>query len=610
MILGEDSNSRAISLGEILTSAKENLRLRLLAALDARGFWPGRLSSSALSTAVAVLALARMDPDAHHVRIESGLRWLLGHVNSDGGWGDTPESPSNLSTTLLVWSVLSSLASRNAEPVVDRAETWLRNQTGDLGPESIQNALFRFYGPDWTFSVPILTVCALTGRLGAEPEAWTWVPQLPFELSIMPRTLFRWLNLQVVSYALPALIAIGLVRHKAGPPHRNPQCLLRRVVVPKALSLLTQIQPSTGGFLEAIPLTAFVVMSLAAANYRQHPVSQKGSSFLEAAQRPDGSWAIDSNLATWLTTFTVNHALAGIELKAVITPEQQGSIRCWLLAQQHIQTHPFTQAAPGGWAWTDLPGGVPDADDTSGALLALHRLGSSDLTTLAAAQTGLRWLMDLQNRDGGVPTFCRGWGKLPFDRSCPDITAHALAAAETWRPHLPDSWQRPLAQFRQRGLSCLQSAQNDNGSWTPLWFGNQRAPKQENLTYGTSQVLIALQNRSPQDPEWLRTMQSRAVHWLLSAQNPEGSWGGHSTTPGSVEETSLALSALISSGQAGHPSVEHGIRWLLRMTQGGTVLPRAPIGLYFASLWYDEELYPLIFALGAVHRAVRAFCLD
>jgi len=38
----------------------------------------------------------------------------------------------------------------------------------------------------------------------------------------------------------------------------------------------------------------------------------------------------------------------------------------WLLDQQHRVEHPYTHAAPGGWAWTDLSGGVPDADDTSG----------------------------------------------------------------------------------------------------------------------------------------------------------------------------------------------------------------------------------------------------
>src|SRR5438046_6015338 len=45
---------------------------------------------------------------------------------------------------------------------------------------------------------------------------------------------------------------------------------------------------------------------------------------------------------------------------------------------------------------------------------------------------GLAWLQNLQNSDGGWPTFCRGWGKLPFDRSGTDLTAHALRALRAW----------------------------------------------------------------------------------------------------------------------------------------------------------------------------------
>ena len=51
----------------------------------------------------------------------------------------------------------------------------------------------------------------------------------------------------------------------------------------------------------------------------------------------------------------------------------------------------------------------------------------------AAVDRGVKWLLDLQNRDGGWPTFCRGWGKLPFDRSGADLTAHALRAIEAAR---------------------------------------------------------------------------------------------------------------------------------------------------------------------------------
>src|SRR5439155_23987313 len=53
---------------------------------------------------------------------------------------------------------------------------------------------------------------------------------------------------------------------------------------------------------------------------------------------------------------------------------RRSGLRSWLQRQQFTQRHPYTGAAPGGWGWTDLPGSVPDADDTSGALLALSHL--------------------------------------------------------------------------------------------------------------------------------------------------------------------------------------------------------------------------------------------
>ena len=40
-------------------------------------------------------------------------------------------------------------------------------------------------------------------------------------------------------------------------------------------------------------------------------------------------------------------------------------------------------------------------------------------------------------------------------------------------------------------------------------------------------------------------------------------------------------------------------------TVGGTQFDATPIGLYFAKLWYDEKLYPLVFTVAALERAAR-----
>ena len=66
--------------------------------------------------------------------------------------------------------------------------------------------------------------------------------------------------------------------------------------------------------------------------------------------------------------------ILGLAMWAMMHGSRREKIRRWLLDQQYHERHLYTDAPPGGWAWTDLPGGVPDADDTSGALLALHDL--------------------------------------------------------------------------------------------------------------------------------------------------------------------------------------------------------------------------------------------
>ena len=291
----------------------------------------------------------------------------------------------------------------------------------------------------------------------------------------------------------------------------------------------------------------------------------------------------------------------------------------WLLAQQYRDVHPFTNAAPGGWAWTDLPGGVPDADDTSSALIALKAMLSDapqrsqssaentqkqTLRTSASSAVNssiipaIRWLLDLQNRDGGIPTFCCGWGALPFDRSTPEITAHALLAWWTWIDELPDELQKRVVAATERALAYLEKNQAADGSWLPLWFGNEHTPDEMNPVYGTAQVLNHLGGHSDLSARAAKLIQT-GLRYLQSAQKPDGSFGGDAASPASIEETAVALHALCLSGSP--PSA--ALQWLLTATREGTHFPSAPIGLYFARLWYHERLYPVIWTLQALKTA-------
>jgi squalene-hopene/tetraprenyl-beta-curcumene cyclase len=572
-----------------LERAYQTALAALLAERHPDGYWVGELSTSALSTATAVSALALVQKattphDRFGALIAGGLRWLADNQNADGGWGDTVKCLSNISTTMLCRAAfhLAGGAGVYAD-ALGRADGWLAERYGRT-PAELAEAVRARYGKDRTFSVPILMTAALAGLV-----EWREVPPLPFELACFPQSWFRFLRLPVVSYALPALIAIGQAVHHHRPSWNPAARLVRWLAVPKSLRVLRAIQPSSGGFLEATPLTSFVTLGLAGSGRADHPVVGKCVEFLVASVRPDGSWPIDTNLSTWVTTLAVNAMAAAGELNSLDRYEE---LCRFLLMQQYRERHPYTGAAPGGWAWTPLPGGVPDADDTPGAILALcHFPMLFHVGYGYDIRRGAQWLGNLQNRDGGIPTFCRGWGTLPFDRSGSDLTAHALRA---WRAI---GWTQKATH---RALTYLARTQRHDGSWLPLWFGNQHAPDDENPTYGTARVLAAYRDLG----RMCETPARRGVAWLVANQNDDGGWGGVRGTPSSVEETALAVEVLVGVFDA-RAAVNRGLAWLVQGVEAGRLAHPAPIGFYFAKLWYYERLYPIIFTVAALGRARR-----
>ena len=581
------------------------------------GYWIGELSTSALATAVAIsaLSLVQKATAAHGsftALIDGGVGWLAAHQNADGGWGDTVKSFSNISTTMLCRAAfhLTGTAGRYADCLA-KADAWLAARYGRT-PAELAEAVRGRYGKDRTFSVPILMTSALAGLVD-----WKEVPSLPFELACFPQSLYRFLQIPVVSYALPALIAIGQAVYHHRPPWNPVARLVRRMAIPKSLRVLEAIQPSNGGFLEATPLTAFVTLALASVGRAEHPVVGKAVDFLAKSVRPDGGWPIDTNLSTWVTTLSVNALAAAGDLDKL---DKRSELRDWLLAQQYKERHPYTGADPGAWAWTPLPGGVPDADDTPGAMLALIHLGADESTT-AALVNAFDWLWRLCNKDQGWPTFCRGWGRLPFDRSGADLTAHVIRGAGAlfrhgrlnpalmerasglssshggWKPGL--IWVVDAAVTI--GFSYLKHTQRPDGSWLPLWFGCQHAPDDENPTYGTARVLAAYRDLDRMNAEPAR----RGVQWLLAAQNADGGWGGSPHTPSSIEETALAVEVLLAAGPDAATAVNNGLAWLVQRIESGGLNDPTPIGFYFAKLWYFEKLYPIIFSVAALGRARR-----
>ncbi len=626
-----------------LEQAWQTAHAYLRAELNANGHWTGELSTSALSTATAISALAQVVQadcltDALKPAVEEalavGCRWLSDHQNTDGGFGDTNRSHSNIATSLLVlaaWEMAAQVVGpKSAGKNSSNAGFWDSiEQQQKLAWQYVEGqgkweGLRRRYGKDKTFVVPILSNCALAGLV-----SWKEVAPLPFEAAWLPQDMYRWARMPVVSYAIPALVAIGQARFHFSPP-RNPLLrLLRKRAQKPTLNVLRTMQPASGGYLEATPLTSFVLMNLAAIGHGALPVAQDCLRFILDSRLPDGSWPIDTNLATWLTSLSIHSEATRGKIQLDHTDHLVASktVR-WLLSCQHRQRHPFTGANPGGWGWTDLSGAVPDADDTPAALLALREMDWSksewfrlEHQALEAVGLGLGWLLRLQNRDGGWPTFCRGWGTLPFDRSGTDLTAHVLRAFHAWLPELervhriagpktPNA-ARIQASLR-RGLAYLAANQRPDGSWLPLWFGNQDRAEEDNPVYGTGKVLLAYGELGMSDSEPAR----RGIAYLTRQQNEDGGWGGGASVhyqglPGpsssTIEETAIALEGLLWCGQTPvNATIMQALNWLVLSIESGNLKGSFPIGFYFAKLWYHERLYPAIFSLGALGSALAS----
>ena len=559
----------------------DKLKNFLLQRRGPDGYFESRLSDSAVSTAVACIALEISDSQKYSREIAAAKQWLLSTHDDNGLYGDSPESPANLTATFLAYVALA----RNGENFdkLEKTRAWLLEYFGDFSFPSIKRGFLAEYGKDLTFSVPILALATTAGFFDNAVFAWQNMPRFPFEVVLFPERLFKYLNLPVVSYAIPALICVGLAQlhhAKSGVIKK-----LRSLAKSKALRVLLDKQPVEGGFLEAAPLTGFCAMCLCSAELNDHPAAIKAIDFLLKTQHENGAWPIDRDLRQWCTSLSL------VPLSRYFSDEEKRQYRDALQRHQTQCEHPFTKSAPGGWGWTTHSGSVPDADDTAAALIALYHLGEKNGE---AVQNGIKWLLDLQNRNGGIPTFCRGWGKLPFDCSCPDISAHAFKAFSCFENDLPPALRKRVARAKVRILRYLKSVQRDNGAFVPLWFGDQWAANKEAPVYGSAVVLEHL--RGLDEPFLEKTRD-----FLLASQHASGGWGSVENLHDDVTVAARCVAALASYPDA-KAAVRRAWKFLEPFVNDLDSIPREPIGLYFAHLWYSEELYAPIFLLNAIQQ--------
>ena len=127
------------------------LREKILAARSDEGNWRGQLSSSAISTSVALFALHISGKEENLPYVRNAAGWLKLTMKPDGTWGDSLESPSNMTATLLTYASLYALGE-----APEQTKKYLTDKFGGYSDSHIINGVLNYYGTDRTFSAPIL----------------------------------------------------------------------------------------------------------------------------------------------------------------------------------------------------------------------------------------------------------------------------------------------------------------------------------------------------------------------------------------------------------------------------------------------------------------------
>jgi squalene-hopene/tetraprenyl-beta-curcumene cyclase len=357
-------------------------------------------------------------------------------------------------------------------------------------------------------------------------------------------------RLRRISFRTAPFIGLALLQTKTMPGGAVRR-LLTRAAQPKALRLLETIhehEGRTGAFSEDPWPAALVCLGLAHAGLAPHLVTAIAG-FLRSAVRPDGSWDAVTNLDLTRSSFAATGlTAAGFGADPRLARTREFFHRCQ-------QRKPFTvfDCPAGGWSYSG-PNGWPVTLESAEILAALA--GFPDADRDASLRTGIEWLLRRQDTIGSWSLWVRDT-KLPNDGPCAGITSQGIVA-------LLDAGHRPDSAPVTSAVRWLAANQRPDGTYENKWYRDH--------TTGTAVVLDALA-RSATSASAGQPAAQRARDWLLRTQNADGSWGPGDGTDGSVEETAWTVHALLAASEHGLGSdsvtraADSGVAWLLSQQQ-------------------------------------------
>jgi squalene-hopene/tetraprenyl-beta-curcumene cyclase len=612
----------------------------LLSRQSDDGHWVGELQGDTILESEYILLMAFLGRETDP-RVVKAANYILKQQLPDGGWNNFPDGPAELSVSVKAYFALK-LSGHDADaPHMTSARAVIRSLGGPAGCNSFTKFYLALLGqfpyancpsvppemmllPRWayinihamsswtrTIVVPLSIFYAYkpVRRLPPEKgiaELFLDPPHTPLWPHPPTKNRLSWTNLFLVAdQAFKRLEHVGL-----------DLSWIRKAALKRAVSWLFDHFTDSDGVGAIFPPMIYTAVCLKCLGYADDsPEMIWALKQLEDLMIEDGDTIRLQPCFSpvWDTALTLN-ALADTGLDASDPSIAQAGR--WLLDREIRRPGDWSKVnpdlEPSGWCFEYHNPFYPDTDDTAMVLIGLAKTGQTASGAGGeAAQRGVRWLLAMQNRDGGWAAFDRNINrqlltKVPFadhnamlDPSCPDITARVLESLG----HFGLRVGQPRVD---KALRFLERTQEPDGGWIGRWGVN--------YIYGTWQVLSGLRSVGLDSR---RPIVRRAVAWLKQVQQPSGGWGescrsyddpslaGQGTPTAS--QTAWALLGLIAAGEADSAAVRSGIAYLTatQLPDGGWQEEQFT-GTGFPKVFYLKyHMYSLYFPLMALARYAR-----
>jgi len=567
------------------------------------GHWCGELEGDSILQSEYLLMKWILGQEAQPLadgRAPQTLQRIVGYLRTqqreDGGWGQYPGSATDISASVKAYFCLKLFGDSPEAPHMKKARALIRH----LGGAEKCNSFTNFY-------------LAALGQV-----SWNAVPAIPPEIVYLPKWSYfhldkvsAWSRVMILPLSivatrrptreLPATLGIGELfvdhdaRHTLKPTNPAPErwrkfflavdrglkslhalggTPLRQAAIQRAFAWI-ETRATKGGVGAIFPSMVYWQLVLHALGFeRSHPLVQRAEHeldalFVESTGTLGAPIRIQPCFSPVWDTGIALYALADCGLG--VGDECSARAAEWLRERECRTAGDWTAnldapVAPSGWCFEYDNAFYPDCDDTAMVAMSLLRVGGA--ANRAAAERGIRWLLAMQNADGGWAAFDRTVDRpvleyVPFadhnamqDPSCPDITGRVLECLAT-------AGYNAGHPAVARAIAFIRARQEPEGCFFGRWGVN--------YLYGTWQAVIGpIRCGVPRDADWIE----RAGRWIKSVQKPDGSFGESAASydnpalkgqgPSTASQTAWAAMVLQEIYGADDPDLRRAIEWLCR----------------------------------------------